>query len=138
RGQRTRPEGPFSAAHRLWAVARPAHGACWHWTDRVSAASRLLVHWQGHLPRRAQTQAVVRLYGALGCRFVSATAKRAGAADGCRRTPTKTLRLRKSEPVTVGTILCTPNAPRPVQHGLASAGLGQEQAVNREKNSTGA
>ena len=43
----------------------------------VSPASRLLVHWQAHLPKRAQTQAGVRLYGALLCRFDSATAKRA-------------------------------------------------------------
>jgi hypothetical protein len=40
--------------------------------------SRLLVHWQAHLPRRARKQAVVRLYGALLVRLGSTISKRAG------------------------------------------------------------
>jgi hypothetical protein len=37
---------------------------------------RFEVHWQAHLPKRAQTQAVVRLYGALS------TVKRRGRRNG--------------------------------------------------------
>ena len=45
---------------------------------RLLQVSRLLVHWQAHLPKRTRKQGVVRLYGALLVSFSSTTAKRAG------------------------------------------------------------
>ena len=42
--------------------------------------SHLLVYGRAHLPKRAQTQAVVRLYGAL---FWFADSKTRGAVDRC-------------------------------------------------------
>jgi hypothetical protein len=51
--------------------------------------SRLLVHWQAHLPKRARKQEAVRLYGALVVLFGSPTVKRAGRWAGA------TVKLKK-------------------------------------------
>jgi hypothetical protein len=54
--------------HRRWAVGLTAHGVRWPWTFpycQESPVSRLAVHSQAYLPKRAQIQAVVRPCGAL-------------------------------------------------------------------------
>jgi hypothetical protein len=53
--------------------------------------SRLLVHWQAHLPKRARKQAAVRLCGALLVSFGSTTAKRAGRRAGATVKPKEIL-----------------------------------------------
>ena len=78
---------------------------------RVVQVWRLLVHWQAYLPKRARKQAAVRLCGALLVSFWFDDTKTRRAVDRChRQTPKKTLRLRKSEPVTEGTIFSTTKA----------------------------
>jgi hypothetical protein len=60
-------------------------------------ASRLLVHWQAHLPKPTRKQEVVRLYGALLVSFSSTTAKRAGRRAGATVKPKENpLRLPKT------------------------------------------
>jgi hypothetical protein len=65
-------------------VARWHHSVRWLLTNerfpccRALPASRLLVHWQAHPPKRGRKQVVVRLYGVLRCRIGSTTAKRTG------------------------------------------------------------
>src|SRR5262245_52039378 len=59
------PVREHGKCHWLWAAGRAAHGVRWPWTFpycQESLVSRLPVHWQAHLPMRAQTQAVGRLY----------------------------------------------------------------------------
>jgi hypothetical protein len=71
--------------HRLSAVGRTAHGLRRPWTEercQVWPMSRPPVHWQAHLKKQVRKQGVVRLYGALWCRFGSTTGKRAGRRSG--------------------------------------------------------
>jgi hypothetical protein len=58
---------------------------------RLLPVSRLLVHWQAHLPKRARKQAAVRLFGALLVSFGSTTAKRAGRRAGATVKPKEIL-----------------------------------------------
>jgi len=53
--------------------------------------SRLLVHGQAHLPKRARKQEAVRLYGALLVSFGSTTAKRPSRRAGATIQPKKIL-----------------------------------------------